>query len=189
MSVARLRLAPMGETMCPPCAPFFRRVRGTSFPAPLPAHQPESGHELPRPHRDCRGRSRRACRRARVARRVLPRPRPAPQPGGRGARGTAGGDLSSPHSRDSLRERRDVRDAPAPGLRRAVEHDAGGEGRRRGPSSAVRGREAAGLRRRRLPSRAVSGMDSSRTQTSTERTSGCSPSSTAPVTRSRSRGR
>ena len=41
MSVARLLLAPMGETMFPPRAPFFSRAWGTSrFPTPLPAHEP-----------------------------------------------------------------------------------------------------------------------------------------------------
>jgi hypothetical protein len=41
MSVARLRLAPVGETMFPPRAPFVSRAWGTSrFPTPLPAHEP-----------------------------------------------------------------------------------------------------------------------------------------------------
>ena len=41
MSTARLRLAVTGETMFPPCAPFFLRAWGTSrFPTPLPAHRP-----------------------------------------------------------------------------------------------------------------------------------------------------
>jgi hypothetical protein len=44
MSTARFRLAVMGETMFPPCAPFFLRTWGTSrFPTPLHAHEPEPG--------------------------------------------------------------------------------------------------------------------------------------------------
>ena len=40
VSVARLRLAPAGETMFPPRAPFFLKAWGTSrFPTPLPAHR------------------------------------------------------------------------------------------------------------------------------------------------------
>ena len=43
MSTARLRLAVTGETMFPPCAPFFSKPRRTSrFPTPLPAHRPEN---------------------------------------------------------------------------------------------------------------------------------------------------
>ena len=39
MTVARLRLAPVGETMFPSRAPFFSRAWGTSrFPKRLPAH-------------------------------------------------------------------------------------------------------------------------------------------------------
>ena len=41
MSVARFRLAPVGETMFPPRAPCFWRAWGTSrFPTPFPAHGP-----------------------------------------------------------------------------------------------------------------------------------------------------
>ncbi len=44
MSTAHLRFAVTGETMFPPCAPFFLRSWGTSrFPTPLPAHRPENG--------------------------------------------------------------------------------------------------------------------------------------------------
>ena len=44
MSVARLRLAPVGETMFPPRAPFFCSVGGTSkFPQPPKAHRPGTG--------------------------------------------------------------------------------------------------------------------------------------------------
>jgi len=43
MNNAHLRLAFAGETMSPPCAPFFRRAWGTSrFPTPLPAHEREA---------------------------------------------------------------------------------------------------------------------------------------------------
>jgi hypothetical protein len=39
MSNTRVPLAFTGETMFPPCAPFFRKKWGTSrFPTPLPAH-------------------------------------------------------------------------------------------------------------------------------------------------------
>ncbi len=44
MSIVRLRQTIMGETMFPPCTPFFPTTRGTfRFPAPLHAHRPESG--------------------------------------------------------------------------------------------------------------------------------------------------
>jgi len=58
MSVARLRLAPVGETMFPPRAPFFERRASRAVgagtldplqgnlpvpPDPLPAHGPGSG--------------------------------------------------------------------------------------------------------------------------------------------------
>ena len=44
MSNTRLRFAFMGETMFPPCAPFFLRTWGTSrFPTPLLAHLPVAG--------------------------------------------------------------------------------------------------------------------------------------------------
>jgi hypothetical protein len=43
MSNARLRLAFAGETMFPPCAPFFWTAWGTSrFPTPLHGHETES---------------------------------------------------------------------------------------------------------------------------------------------------
>ena len=41
MSVGRLLLAPVAETLVPPQAPFFSNPWGTSrFPTPLPAHEP-----------------------------------------------------------------------------------------------------------------------------------------------------
>jgi hypothetical protein len=44
MSNARLRLTFTGETMFPPCAPFFLKAWGTSrFPTPLHAHEPGDG--------------------------------------------------------------------------------------------------------------------------------------------------
>jgi hypothetical protein len=44
MTNTRLRLAFTGETMFPPCAPFFSKPWETSrFPTPLPAHGPENG--------------------------------------------------------------------------------------------------------------------------------------------------
>ena len=43
MSIVRLRQTITGETMFPPCAPFFLRAWGTSrFPTPLHAHEPET---------------------------------------------------------------------------------------------------------------------------------------------------
>jgi hypothetical protein len=45
MTLARLRLAPVGETMFPPRAPFFETVReppGSLTHPPLP-HEPEAG--------------------------------------------------------------------------------------------------------------------------------------------------
>ena len=44
MNNARPWLAFTGETMFPPCTPFFLKAWGTSrFPTPLLAHGPESG--------------------------------------------------------------------------------------------------------------------------------------------------
>jgi hypothetical protein len=47
MSVARLRLAPVGETMFPPRPPFFQRpILLGNLPVPLgplPAHLPGAG--------------------------------------------------------------------------------------------------------------------------------------------------
>jgi hypothetical protein len=45
MTVARLRLAPVGETMFPPRTPFFQRpILSGNLPVPLgafPAHRPK----------------------------------------------------------------------------------------------------------------------------------------------------
>jgi hypothetical protein len=44
MSIVRFQQTITGETMFPPCTPFFMRARGTSrFPAPLHAHRPKGG--------------------------------------------------------------------------------------------------------------------------------------------------
>jgi hypothetical protein len=40
MSNTRFQLAFTGETMVPPCTPFFLKAWGTSrFPTPLPTHE------------------------------------------------------------------------------------------------------------------------------------------------------
>ncbi len=48
MSVPRLRLAPAGETMFPPCAPFFRRrLRGGGDATAAAAPEEKEGGHLP----------------------------------------------------------------------------------------------------------------------------------------------